>query len=152
MTNFEQTIKYLKNKFITLDTNIFLLLVIGSYNISHVKKFKRTNTFTENDYYLLLKLIKSSQIILTPNIITEASNLLESYHEEKIKIGLIALKKIIKSFEEKFEYSDILSEMDSFLKFGLTDSSINRLCRSGVIAITVDLPLFGFLSSQSLLS
>lgn len=149
MTNLSSLVSSLRNKLVTLDCNIFLLLVIGSIDKVHISKFKRTETFTEEDFDTLILLIKNSQVMITPNVVTEASNLLESYYENKEKIGLQFLQNICQSIPETYENSKNLTNNETFLKFGLSDSSIANLCKVGAIAITIDLPLYGYLSSQN---
>jgi len=62
---------------ILIDTNILLFLVIGSVDEKLITKIKRTNTFTINEFKLLLDFIKPfSNIVVTPKILTEVSNLL----------------------------------------------------------------------------
>ena len=149
MTNLEVTIHQLKDKYVTLDCNIFVLYVIGVLGKHHISKFKRTQVFREQDFDLLVTLIKRSKVILTPNVVTEASNLLEAYNFKGQNVGLIALKEILQELNEKYEDSRKLILIYSFMKFGLSDSSIDNLCQSSVIAITVDFPLFGYLLSRS---
>lgn len=149
MKQFESLISGLKNKLVTLDCNVFLLLVIGSIDKKHIALFKRTNMFTEEDYDLLIKLIKGSQVMLTPNVITEASNFLESYTYAKENLGLILLKNICDEIPECYEKSKTLVSNNGFMKFGLSDSSIINLCNVGAIAITIDLSLYGYLAGKS---
>lgn len=149
MNQFKDLIGELRNKLVTLDCNIFLLLVIGNIDKTHISNFKRTQTFTEQDYDSLVTLIQGSQIMITPNVVTEASNLLESYTYGKENIGLKFLQNICQSIPEMFEKSQILTNNSAFMKFGLSDSSIANLCKVGAIAITVDLPLYGYLISQN---
>lgn len=145
MKQFESLTLELRNKLVTLDCNVLLLLVIGSVNKSHISLFKRTQMFTEKDYDSLVELINGSQIILTPNVVTEASNLLESYKYEKENIGLIFLKNICENIPETYESSKLLTNNNAFLKFGLSDTSLANLCKVGAITITVDLSLYGYL-------
>lgn len=142
--------KDLRNKLITLDCNVLLLLIIGSVDKKHISKFKRTVMFTEKDYELLTKLICNSQILLTPNVVTEASNLLESYTFDNQKIGLQFLKNICKNIPESYEQSIKLVENEIFLKYGLSDSSVFNLCKVGAIAITADFNLYISIISSSL--
>ena len=139
----------LRGKTVTLDCNILLLYVIGSVDKSHISKFKRTTIFSEDDYNLLLNLLAQSTIVITPNVYTEASNLLESYNFRGTKLGLILLKDIIKIQQELYHDSTALTEKDSFLKYGLSDSSIEQLCSKDIVAITVDLSLYAFLVNKS---
>ncbi|MBA7548532.1 hypothetical protein ES705_40993 [subsurface metagenome] len=149
MNNLTITKKELRGKYVTLDCNIFILFVIGTLGKQHIQKFKRTRIFKEEDFDVLISLLSESIVILTPNVLTEASNLLESYKVGGQNIGLKGLKIIIESIEESYEKSNNLIELVSFEKFGLSDSSIDNLCQNNVIAITVDLPLYGYLVSKS---
>lgn len=150
MNNIQQLIVDLRKKLITLDCNVFILYVIGSLDKKYISDFKRTQIFREEDFDLLIQLIKDSQLLITPNVITEASNLLESYSFQNNKVGLEALKLITKIIPESYEKSQLLVNRDSFLKFGLSDSAIDNLCQVGAIAITVDFPLYGYLMSRGL--
>lgn len=149
MNNLDLTIRQLRGRYITLDCNVLILLVIGSIGKIHIGKFKRTNIFQDKDYDLLIKLLSKSNIILTPNVVSEASNLLESYSIKGQKVGLLGLKSIIEIVGETYNKSNELTKLGSYLKFGLSDSSIDVLCQNNVIPITVDFPLYGYLVSKS---
>ena len=150
MTNLELTIKALRHRVVTLDCNVLLLFVIGSVGKKHISKFKRTRIFNEDDYDLLRQLTQSSFIVLSPNVLTEASNLLESYNQDTQPLGLSALQSLIKKTEEHYHSSSKLVDLNAYKKFGLADASIEALCKNEAIAITVDLPLYGYLYSKSL--
>ncbi|UBB90324.1 hypothetical protein J4771_02910 [Candidatus Kaistella beijingensis] len=148
--NLENLVKDLRNKLITLDCNVLLLLIIGSVDKKHISNFKRTSMFTEEHYDILIKLISNSQILLTPNVITEASNLLESYSYDKQKVGLKFLKNICANIPESYEKSVKLVELEIFNNYGLSDSSVFNLCKVGAIAITIDFNLYISLLSNNL--
>jgi len=150
MSSVETINNYLKGRAVTLDCNILILLIVGSIGENHIRKFKRTNQYTYDDYLLLVELIKMSTIVLTPNVLTEASNLLEQYEFYNQRIGLKNIENIISQSNEIYTKSNELVKLDTYLKFGLADSSIYNLCKKGIMAITVDLPLYGYLSSKSL--
>ncbi|MDJ0660249.1 MAG: hypothetical protein QNJ42_12275 [Crocosphaera sp.] len=46
-----------QNKGIVIDTNILLLLIVGSANRKRISQFKRTQQFIPEDYDLLIELI-----------------------------------------------------------------------------------------------
>lgn len=148
MTNFELTLRQIAGKPITIDCNVLLLLIVGSVDTSYISTFKRTDMFDEDDYFLLIKLIRGSSIILTPNILTEASNLLETLNKKLESKLLIQLREVISQITEKTFSSAHLSNSDIFLKLGLSDSSIIALALAGVIPITIDFDLVGQLLSK----
>jgi len=61
-----------------LDTNLLVLLVVGSVDRGQVERHRRTKRFTVEDYDRLVRLLEGlEQVFVTPNTLTEASNLLE---------------------------------------------------------------------------
>jgi hypothetical protein len=148
MSNLDLTINLLRGKHVTIDCNVFLLLLIGGIGLDHIDKFKRTKEFQSEDYKLLVTLIQHSRLLLTPNILTESSDLIESYDKQVNNLAFLELKRLIEVTEEKLTNSVQLTQNDCFLNFGLADSSIYDLASNGVVVITVDAPLFGLLCGK----
>lgn len=152
MMNLTAQIPNLKNKLVTLDTNILLLYVIGSINKAHIAKFKRTRIFASEDFDLLMTVISGSQLLISPNVATEASNFLESYSVAREQTGLIALDQACRHIIERYKASKELFDHMAYLKYGLSDASIMSLCEAGAIAVTVDFPLYGFIVNSGLMA
>jgi hypothetical protein len=148
MTNLELLQKQLRGKAVTLDCNILLLLFIGYLGVDHIGKFKRTMSFIDEDYSALMDLIQHSKVFLTPNILTEASNLIESYNSASNNQALLTLKGIIDDLDELHYSSVNLANFEIFLKFGLADASIFNLSKLGIVPITVDFELYGYIYSM----
>lgn len=131
---------------ILLDTNLLLLLTAGLYSPKKIREFKRTQAFDSQDYEALIKLIsRSKKLFTTPNILTEASNLLGNDL-------MPVLGTLICEFEECYvKSSQIIEEnVKLFEKFGLSDAVIKQLSTENILIITVDLPLYHFISSLGL--
>lgn len=60
---------------IALDTNLLLLWIIGSIAPEQIGRHKRLKTFNEDDFKLLARLLDRKQVVVTPNAMTELSNL-----------------------------------------------------------------------------
>lgn len=59
---------------IALDTNVFLLWVVGGFDIALIARHPRTRAFLEEDFDLLRRIISPFRRILsTPNVLTEWS-------------------------------------------------------------------------------
>jgi rRNA-processing protein FCF1 len=145
------------NKFhrnsLLIDTNLLLLLLIGSFNPSLIRKNKITanQDFDEDDFTQLRNFAGNFQkLVTTPHILTEVSN-----HAEKIKgadhlkflqqfISLIESDKT----EEHSESSKLLAKTEAFVKFGLTDTAIAHLMNKNFFFLTVDFPLAGNLRKR----
>ena len=62
-----------------VDANLLVLLVVGNVDQDLIAKHGRLEEYTAEDYETLLDLLsqtRQSQIYVTPNTLTEASNLL----------------------------------------------------------------------------
>ena len=69
-----------KTRNLLLDTNLLLLYLIGCKDPKLLKSARRLNAYIEEDFYLLVEFIEVNgftQLVSTPHILTEASNLIE---------------------------------------------------------------------------
>ena len=65
-----------------IDTNLFVLLVAGSEGRELIVKHRRLEGYSAKDYDILLDLIRPvGQVFVTPNTLTETSNLLAQHGE-----------------------------------------------------------------------
>ena len=65
-----------------IDSNLLALLVVGFTDHGLISKHRRLREFTAEDYHLLTDLIgRVGPVLITPNTLTETSNLL-AYHGE----------------------------------------------------------------------
>ena len=59
-----------------VDTNLLVLLVVGSVNRDRIETFKRTSKYTKADYDLLTRVLGAFQKIYTvAHVLAEVSNL-----------------------------------------------------------------------------
>lgn len=125
-----------------IDTNLLVLLVVGSVDRNQVGKHRRTKMFTSADYDRLLRIIEPlKSVFVTPNILTEASNLLESRSDQRY---LNMLKKVVQSSEEIVVASATAMQSRSFSRLGLTDAVLldvvskkSRCSRSTLISLSL---------------
>jgi rRNA-processing protein FCF1 len=125
-----------------LDTNLFLLIVIGRYNPQRIESFNRTRKYTLGDFKLLETLLaRLRRRIVTPNILTEVDNLSRQISDNEFP----AISGVLKNLcQEQFEFyieseAAISSELHS--KIGITDSTIVSLANRDYLVITDDFPL-----------
>lgn len=136
-----------RRKGIFIDTNILVLYIVGTVNPRYIKRFNRgKNDFDENDFILISEFIDSFETKITsPQILSEVSNFLD----EKADFCL-GLKAYIKLSEEKYIKSEDLTKSNTFLKFGLADSSIVEVSKDSYLVFTDERPLFGYLTNQGI--
>lgn len=151
MTYFNEKIERSRKSGLLLDTNLLLLYFMGLYNKTQITKFKRTKIFVVEDFYTLLTLRqKFDKLLTTPHILTEVSNL-AGHLTGQLKDGYFKLfAKEIQTFDEKYLSSKDVAQKSEFTKFGLTDIGISLIAQEGCLVLTVDAPLFQYLSTRNI--
>ena len=65
-----------------LDANLFVLLVVGSVGRDLIEKHRRLRAYSAEDYEILIDLLdRVERVLVTPNTLTETSNLLAQHRE-----------------------------------------------------------------------
>ncbi len=142
-----------KPKGILVDTNILLLLLVGSVNRQRISKFNRTEQFTPEDYDLLVDFLGSfSQIFTTPNILTEVNSLTSKIQEPErsqcfAKLAEVLSTETLIKLDEHYIMSSIATRVNGFNRFGLTDCGILELAHNRYLVLTDDLKLAVHLQS-----
>jgi hypothetical protein len=135
-------------KCLLIDTNLLLLLLVGSLNPSLIRQEKITANqgFDEADFNQLRDFVGQFQkLVTTPHVLTEVSN-----HADKIK-GANKGKffqqfiSLIEKLDERSGASKFLAKTDIFERFGLTDTAISLLAKENLLVLNVDFPLAGYL-------
>jgi hypothetical protein len=117
--------------------------VVGAHDRSQIERFKRTRAYTADDYDLLIHFVAGFDgLVVTPNVLTEVSNLVGQLSEPLRGRVLASLAMLaIQVPERYFPSSDVVQEHD-FHRFGLTDVSVLLAAREKVAVLTDDLPLY----------
>ena len=68
-----------------LDANLIVLLIVGAVGRERISQHKRTRRFPPEDYDRLLDLLERKRVFVTPNTLTEASNLLKPRHRAVLR-------------------------------------------------------------------
>lgn len=146
LINFNDSLNYFYtscNRKVIIDTNLFLLLLIGSTDINFIKKFNRTKMFTIEDFKRLVIILKEcNEIFVIPHISTEVSNILGRDVKNE------SLKKDIFNKLNEFLSSDIFTEECigtqnaigelCFHYLGITDAAILNMSKNRLGVITKD--------------
>ncbi len=123
-----------------LDTNLLVLLVVGSVDRGQVERHRRTKRFTGEDYDRLIRLLEGfEQVFVTPNTLTEASNLLERRGDSRF---LRQLRRLIELSREIVVVSAKAAEAPAFERLGLTDAALLQAISDRSPLLTVDLDLY----------
>src|SRR4051794_9889656 len=108
---------------LVIDAGLLILFVVGTTSPEYIGKHKRLRAFSNDDYDLLIKIMgRASKIILTPNTVTEASNLLKRIEKPARQEVYTAFKAIIENFGEQYVESQKGSKQPEFIRLGMTDA------------------------------
>ena len=130
-------------KGIFIDANLLVLLVVGATDQALIAKHRRLRTFMVEDYGRLLGLIeRAGQVFLTPNTLTEASNLLAQHPNPERSRFFAVFRRIIGKSEEIVVASKAASRNNAFVRLGLTDAALLEVISEETPLVTVDLDLF----------
>jgi hypothetical protein len=147
----ERLIARYRSRGVLLDSNLLIVLVVGSYDEHLIRSFKRTRTFTVDDYHLLCAfLARFEAIATTPSVLTEVSNLAQPLNRRENHRLFKSFGALIARFRERYAASDVLSKTDLFARHGLTDASIGEIARGSFLALTDDLPLYSQLIAHGI--
>lgn len=134
-----------------IDTNLLLVYFVGCYDPSRVPKFKRTDTFTTEDFYILERVFNFfNRVVTTPNVLTEVNSLSNQLPEPFKTEYYAKMSEQISSLEEHYIASSKICSLEHFKKFGLTDSAIIDLVRDKYLVLTDDFKLANYLQSVSI--
>jgi rRNA-processing protein FCF1 len=122
------------NKYI-IDSNLLLLFIIGSVdNGIYIKKSKRLNAFTKEDYEIVANVLSknASEVGITPYIAAEVSNLIDLTGDAGVKAFEFA--RLIFSGCTQIQSSIAKdTQGDTFLRFGITDNALIELANEYII-------------------
>jgi hypothetical protein len=122
---------------VVIDSNLTVLLVVGSASKDYIAKHKRLQEYSVDDFELLGMLIAQfSEIVLLPHILVEASSLARQIDKPARTRVQSALRTLIATATELPIESVYGTRRDEFDELGLTDAVILHLCSMNVNGVT----------------
>jgi len=124
---------------VIIDTNIFILFLVGQINENRIKNYMRNSLYTKEDYYFLLSVLADyDRIITSPNILTEVDNILNRIGGEDKYKYLVLVKTMYKQTIEKYIKTEMITQNWYFDSLGITDSSILMMAKDCELLISGD--------------
>lgn len=135
-----------------LDSNLLLLYIVGAHSKGAIAKVKRLRAYVPSDFDLLLTQLKHSNgLILTPNTVTEVSNLLHNGETSaEVQGATRQLTSLLLKFGEKYVSSAEIFDHPDVSRLGVTDCVMLTLARTGAILLTADLALWAAAQKEKL--
>jgi hypothetical protein len=130
---------------IILDAQLLLLLLVGLTSRDYIAVHKRLQAYTDADFTLLTQLLAAaSKLVVTPNTLTETSNL-AGYIAEPARTRIYqTFRALVGSdgIEEWYAESKVAVTRNEFYRLGLTDSCLLDIATTPHMLLTADLPLY----------
>ncbi len=133
------------------DTNILLLLVVGFYDRQLISQFKRTLSYTPEDYDLVDAFVgEFENIVTTSSVLTEVSNLAGQLNSALRSRCFEVFARYIELLDERNVESSAVARLPEFTRFGLTDAASLQISAGSMIVLTDDFRLSGYMESRGL--
>ena len=137
-------------KGLLIDSNLLLLFFVGLHDRTRIEKFKRTAQFTIRDFERLAAFIRRfKEVVTTPSILTEVSNLLGQLPEQLRYAFYEHFANGLKNLHEYYSPSRELGDEKGFRKFGLTDTAILHAASGKYLVLTDDFRLAQYLLGRN---
>ena len=126
-----------------IDANLLVLLVVGSIDERIIARHRRLLDYTPTDYYNLLALLgRVNRIFVTPNTLTEVSNLLRQHREPEHSRLMARFSILINDSDEIVIASAQAAANPHFAQLGLTDAALLESISPQTPLLTVDQDLY----------
>jgi len=139
MTAFERFDQNARSNGILIDTNLLVLLVVGSVNRDRIPRFKRTSNYTPADWDLLMGILEQiPRRYSIAHVLAEVSSLTDLKGPE-LEIAREILHKAISLLEELPIASLDACGFTWYRRLGLTDAAIGLAAKQrGCSVVTND--------------
>lgn len=126
-----------------IDANLLILLVIGRVSTELIKEHRRLRGFSVADYEMLVDFAARYEVIyVTPNTLSETSNLLTSHLRGFRHRFLDTLRIMIEQSREIIVTSADAASNEHYLDLGLTDAALLEVASLETPLLTADVKLF----------
>ena len=126
-----------------IDASLLVLLIVGSVGRDLITKHRRLGEYSSEDFDVLIELLDTvDRVFVTPNTLTETSNLLAQHGDPERSRFFDRLRSVIQESEEIVVASVDASSNDAFGRLGLTDAALLEVITKETPLITVDLKLY----------
>ena len=123
-----------------IDSNLLVLLVVGAVDRTLVGKRTRVREFTPDHYDRLFAMAAARPVSVTPNTLTEASNLLKDRVDTRFQEALGAI--VVEGSAETTVPSERAVRDSAFPRLGLTDAVLLDAISPARPLLTTDKDLY----------
>ena len=126
-----------------IDSNLLVLLIVGNVGREYIAKHRRLTAYSARDSDILVEnFVDGKTVVVTPNTLTEASNLLAQHGEPERSMFLNELRSVIEDSDEIYVESTKATNSDEYESLGLADSALLNASTPARPLVTVDFELW----------
>jgi hypothetical protein len=123
-----------------IDTNILVLLIVGSWDRESIRSYRRTAVFTPADYDLLQdQLRRYARVLTTQGVLTETSNLMGSAFHVQVADTLV---QVCSPLVEVVRPKETVFAQAGFDRLGFADASVLVGMDNDTVLLTGDVALY----------
>jgi len=112
-----------------IDTNLLVLLIVGSVNRDRISRFKRTTGYSSADWDLLIGILEQiSHRYTLPHVLAEVSTLTDLKGPD-LEVARVVLLRLIEELREFQITSADACATPLYMRLGLTDAVIAEAAR-----------------------
>jgi hypothetical protein len=140
------------NSGILVDSNLLLMLGVGSLDPNRVSKEKGTREYSPEDFDILSQfLARFKRQFTTPNILTEVCNLSGQLRADIRRFFRQWIRDhVVVHLDEQYIATKDASSHLVFERLGVTDAAIAIMADQGILVLTSDLDLSIMLDTRGL--
>ncbi len=128
---------------VLIDSNLLFVLIVGSTSRNHVGRARRTEQYSPEDFDLLQSaLAEYDEVLVTPHVVAETSNLLGYLSEPLLSKTRLTLRHMLAAWNEHYAPSIEIVDAPTFLRLGVTDSALFLAKPATAALLTDDFPLY----------
>ena len=122
---------------VVVDTNLMVLLFVGLADERLVVRHRRTQAYSVNDFRVLVEFIRRfRQMIVTPQLLAEVTNLCETGFEPRARRVLGAMCGQLSRCQEHHTPMQLMLQSELLPKIGFADASMVFAARGQYLVLT----------------
>jgi hypothetical protein len=126
-----------------VDTQLLVLLVVGTASKLYISRHKRLHAFTEADFALLIEILgKPPRLRATPNTLTETANLVDDIAGPARLHIVRTFGRIVPTMSETYVPGARAVARPEFERLGLTDAALLDGSLADATLLTADVLLY----------
>jgi hypothetical protein len=128
---------------VLVDSNLLFILVVGHTSRDHVGRARRTEQYSPEDFDLLQSaLAEYDEVLVTPHVLAETSNLLGYLSEPLLSRTRSTFAQMLARWDEHYAPCIELINAPIYLRLGVTDSALFTAASAAAAFLTDDFPLY----------